>query len=133
METLEYARRWSLFAPDFTYEVREQGAWIGEVARMEGQRVWHASNRSWSGGADLAQTFPTRYAAADALRAIANGQATLEAYGRASACMAAGRNHSGDTVELWHGLDTPAIACGFHAQHFTELVYAGHRAALVTQ
>lgn len=129
MKTMEFTRRWSYFAPEFTYAVTDLviGTWIGEVARMEGGRVWHASNRTWSGGGDLEQTFPTRYAAAEALRFIANGQATNETYGRARQCMAAGKNHSGDTVEIWHGMDTPAIACGFHAQHFTELVFAGHR------
>lgn len=26
-------------------------------------------------------------------------------------------SHSGDLVEVWHGMDTPAIACGFHATY----------------
>lgn len=35
-------------------------------------------------------------------------------------------SHSGDTVEVWHGLDTPAVACGFHATYYAPEVFAAH-------
>lgn len=71
---LEYSRRWSLFAPAFTYAVRDQGTWIGEVARnANNPHKWWASNKTWSGGADLKRTFRTRWEAATALRHIADG------------------------------------------------------------
>lgn len=41
--------------------------------------------------------------------------------------MAEAARHSEDRVEVWHGLSTPAIACGFHAEHFPELVFEGHQ------
>lgn len=84
VKTLEYTRRWSFFAPTFTYAVDDltQNRWIGEVARnADNRRVWWASNRTWNGGGDLAQTFRTRHEAAVALRHIANGTATPETYG----------------------------------------------------
>lgn len=36
------------------------------------------------------------------------------------------KHHSKDVVEVWHGRTTPAIACGFHAQYFTESVVRAH-------
>lgn len=82
MRTLTFDRRWSLFVPAFTYVVRDQGTWIGEVARnAEDRRKWYASNRTWTGGGDLSQTFPTRHEAAIALRHLANGTATPDTYG----------------------------------------------------
>lgn len=76
MKTLEYNRRWSIFAPSFTYGVTDlvQNRWIGEVARNEtNPRKWWASNKTWTGGGDLVQTFRTRHEAAVALRFIADG------------------------------------------------------------
>lgn len=86
MKTLEFTRRdWSLFAPDYTYDVRDAAPFslvIGAVARNENNtRKWWASNKTWDGGGDLAQTFATRREAADALVQIANGTATPETYG----------------------------------------------------
>lgn len=34
---------------------------------------------------------------------------------------------SGDRVEVWHGLSTPAYACGRHAAGDSEAVFCGHR------
>lgn len=36
-------------------------------------------------------------------------------------------SHSDDLVAVWHGYDEPALACGFHAQHYAQEVYAAHR------
>lgn len=44
--------------------------------------------------------------------------------------MVDGENHSEDIVKVWHGTARPAIACGFHAQDFRELVYAAHHEIL---
>lgn len=60
---------WSPFAPDHTYTVRQDGEWLGEVARFDGKREWHASNITWTGGRELTETFPTREEAAAALLA----------------------------------------------------------------
>jgi hypothetical protein len=71
-----FTRRYSMFAPPFTYGVDTvtHNGRIGEVARNEDNpRKWWASNRTWSDGADLARTFPTRHAAASALDWIAGG------------------------------------------------------------
>lgn len=75
IRTLDYARTYSFFEPTFTYNVRDlvTGQAIGAVARNVGGRRWYASNRSWSGGGDLVDTFATRHDAAVALRFIANG------------------------------------------------------------
>lgn len=75
MSTLEFTRRYSFFAPSYTYKVTDaMSGWIGEVARNEDDtRTWWASNRTWSGGGDLAMTFRTRRDAALALRYIADG------------------------------------------------------------
>lgn len=76
MTTLVYTRRpWSFFAPEFTYAVTDptDNRWIGEVARVAGQRKWYASNKTWTSGGDLVRTFRTRYEAATALRFIADG------------------------------------------------------------
>lgn len=65
---LTFTRKpWSPFAPDITYTVEEDGLWVGEVARFEGQRRWHASNITWNGGRELDETFATRQGAAQAL------------------------------------------------------------------
>jgi hypothetical protein len=38
-------------------------------------------------------------------------------------------NHSADMVEIWHGMDTPAYACGMHSTGLSLLnVFRGHRA-----
>ena len=29
-------------------------------------------------------------------------------------CQAAGTNHSGDIIEVWHGSPEPLYLCGFH-------------------
>jgi hypothetical protein len=34
---------------------------------------------------------------------------------------------SADTVAIWHGMDTAAVACGTHAQHRLSAVFHGHR------
>jgi hypothetical protein len=34
---------------------------------------------------------------------------------------------SDDLVTIWHGLDTPAIACGKHACYSPVAVFRGHR------
>lgn len=84
MKTLEFNRRWSLFAPAFTYGVMDlvTNTNIGEVARNENdRRKWWASNKTWAGGGDLVQTFTTRHEAATALRHIADGTATPDTYG----------------------------------------------------
>lgn len=84
ISSIEFTRRFSLFAPSFTYVVRDQtsGSWIGEVARNEdNRRKWWASNKTWTDGGDLVQTFPTRYEAANALWHLAHGTATPETYG----------------------------------------------------
>jgi hypothetical protein len=65
--SFEFTRRYSIFAPDFTYAVRVDGSWIGEVARMKGERRWWASNKTWTGGHDFDAQFPTRRDAANAL------------------------------------------------------------------
>lgn len=35
--------------------------------------------------------------------------------------------HSDDLVEVWHGLETPAVACGFHARYYLPEVFEAHR------
>ena len=80
--TLEYTRRYSMFAPDFTYAVTDAFAgWCGEVARVEGSRRWFASNKTWTGGGDLVDTFASRHEAAVALRFIADGRVPADFYG----------------------------------------------------
>lgn len=32
-----------------------------------------------------------------------------------------------DTVQVWHGMATPAVACMFHATYFKNQVFEGHR------
>jgi hypothetical protein len=83
MSTFTYNRRYSLFAPPYTYRVIDaMSGWIGEVARNEDNpRKWWASNMTWTGGGDLVQTFRTRREAATALRHIDDGTATPETYG----------------------------------------------------
>ena len=72
---LEFKRRpWSYFAPDFNYGVYRDGEWVGDVARLEGQRRWHASNVTWAGGREFDETFKTRREAALALCAEAGGR-----------------------------------------------------------
>lgn len=86
MKYYTFTRRWSFFAPAFTYKVETpiSNEVIGEVARNEGEpRKWWASNKSWSGGGDLARTFTTRYEAARALEWIANGGDPAEVGGYA--------------------------------------------------
>ena len=40
-------------------------------------------------------------------------------------------NHSDDVIEIWHGMDTPAYACGMHSTGLALLnVFRGHRARL---
>jgi hypothetical protein len=34
---------------------------------------------------------------------------------------------SSDRVQVWHGMDTPAIACGRHATYDQTAVFNGHR------
>lgn len=41
-------------------------------------------------------------------------------------------SHSDDVVEVWHGMDTPAVGCGFHATYYTSELFEVHR-ALVDQ
>ena len=36
-------------------------------------------------------------------------------------------SHSDDLVEVWHGMDTPAIACGFCATYYLPEVFEAHR------
>ena len=81
--TTTFNRRYSFLAPDFTYAVIDaMSGWIGEVARQtDNRRKWWASNKTWTGGGDLVQTFATRWEAAAALRHIADGTATPETYG----------------------------------------------------
>jgi hypothetical protein len=76
MDTLTFERRpWSYFGPDIVYSVRdEHGQWLGEVARFARTRQWWASNKSWTGGADLPDAYPTRTAAAEALRTLAGAE-----------------------------------------------------------
>lgn len=86
VKTLEYRRNYSFFVPPFTYFVQDllTNQRIGEVARNENdERKWWASNRTWTGGGDLARTFRTRYEAAAALRHIANGGDPAEVGGYA--------------------------------------------------
>lgn len=35
-------------------------------------------------------------------------------------------SHSGDLVEVWHGLDTPAVGCGFHATYYAHELFEAH-------
>lgn len=60
-------RPWSPFSPDITYAVSHDDKWIGDVARFEGKRRWHASNITWTGGREFEETFKTRGEAAAAL------------------------------------------------------------------
>lgn len=64
---IEFSRRFSAFAPEFTYAVRDNNVWIGEVARTANSRKWWVSNKTWVGGRDFEQTFSTRRDAVDAL------------------------------------------------------------------
>lgn len=41
-------------------------------------------------------------------------------------------HHSGDIVEVWHGLETPAIGCGFHAEHYRTELFEAHREVIAT-
>lgn len=34
---------------------------------------------------------------------------------------------SDDRVTIWHGMDTPAVACGFHASYLKVAAFRGHR------
>ena len=70
---ITFNRRHSFFTPDYTYSVLDQGKWIGEVARNEGENKWYASNKTWTGGGTFKRTFPTRWQAAAALRHMADG------------------------------------------------------------
>lgn len=76
---LEFNRTYSLFQPEFTYNVVVNdpalgNMRIGAVARNANNlRKWWASDKTWSGGGDLARTFPTRWQAAEALLHIHNG------------------------------------------------------------
>lgn len=84
MRTLDFTRVWSYFAPNYQYSVRDTmqgGLHIGYVARMEGSRVWYASNKTWTGGGDFRQTFRTRADAARALRFVAEDPSLIEHYG----------------------------------------------------
>lgn len=36
-------------------------------------------------------------------------------------------------VEIWHGYDSPAIACGRHADENLQAVFNGHRIQLETE
>lgn len=38
-----------------------------------------------------------------------------------------GNSCSGERVVIWHGMDTPAHACGFHATYGKVAVFRGHR------
>lgn len=80
MRTFEFARTWSFFEPDYTYNVVDlvKNRGIGSVARLKGRRDWHASNITWNGGGELKRTFRTRYDAATALRFIADGHSPEE-------------------------------------------------------
>jgi hypothetical protein len=76
MKTLQYVRTYSFFEPRYTYNVYDlvTNRKIGAVARNEDDpRRWWASNKTWTGGGDLARTFRTRHEAAVALRFIADG------------------------------------------------------------
>lgn len=42
-------------------------------------------------------------------------------------CMVPGAVHSNDVIEVWHGMSTPALACGYHAYNFTAEPFAAHR------
>jgi hypothetical protein len=69
---INFVRTYSFFEPTFTYNVVVNDPLtgvrtIGAVARNEGGRKWYASNKTWTGGADLPGTFPTRRDAAWAL------------------------------------------------------------------
>jgi hypothetical protein len=33
---------------------------------------------------------------------------------------------SDDMVQLWHGMDTPAVCCGFHERYSKTAVFRGH-------
>jgi hypothetical protein len=37
---------------------------------------------------------------------------------------------SDDQVKVWHGYETPAIACGRHMTYAKDVVFAGHRARI---
>ena len=64
----EFERKpWSPFSPDITYTVRKDGEWLGEVARFDDERYWHASNITWTGGREFDEIFKTRREAAQAL------------------------------------------------------------------
>lgn len=82
VQSMSFARRYSIFAPDFTYRVTDEtsGWWLGDVAHFAG-KPWYASNKTWTGGGDLVNTFPTRHAAADALWHLAHGTANPSTYG----------------------------------------------------
>ena len=41
-------------------------------------------------------------------------------------------SHSEDVVEVWHGRETPARACGFHAKYYAYEVFEAHNAQLAT-
>lgn len=42
-------------------------------------------------------------------------------------CMVPHGPHSDDVVEVWHGLESPAVGCGFHATHYAAELFAAHR------
>lgn len=37
-------------------------------------------------------------------------------------------HHSDNLVEVWHGLATPAVGCGFHAAYYSAELFEAHRA-----
>jgi hypothetical protein len=82
VKVITFNRVYSFFLPSFTYAVYDQGTKIGEVARNDDNpRKWWASNKTWTGGGDLVDTFTTRQDAAIALQHIANGTGTPDTYG----------------------------------------------------
>jgi hypothetical protein len=87
VKTLTYNRTYSFFEPTYTYNVTDAttGQRIGAVARNEDNpRKWWASNKTWTGGGDLARTFRTRHDAAKALQWIADGHDPAEVGGYAT-------------------------------------------------
>lgn len=44
-------------------------------------------------------------------------------------CEHPGDNHSDDVIELWHGAETPAYGCGYHATYFADELFSAHYAA----
>ena len=42
-------------------------------------------------------------------------------------CKHTGTNHSPDTVNVWHGSETPLTLCGFHASRLNPARFAFYR------